>query len=152
MHPSSSTWSHSYCGVAPKSRIIERPLLVNGYAHVAASQVTDRFIPYVTRMNATERSLRNNDKTATNPITFSTQQLTRWTDNAHITCNSWTRGSLYDPTVQYIRQHQNSTQQSIMIMRMFAILDKAKPDIKSIRGLNLKAVKHTTVQVTRLPF
>jgi hypothetical protein len=26
-----------YCGVAPKSRIIERPLLVNGYAHVATS-------------------------------------------------------------------------------------------------------------------
>jgi hypothetical protein len=28
---------------------------------------------------------------------------------------------------------------------MFAILDKAKPDIESIRGLNLAAVKHTTV-------
>jgi Ni,Fe-hydrogenase III large subunit len=40
----------------------------------------------------------------------------------------------------------------IMIMRMFAILDKANPDIESIRGLNLEAVKHTTVQVTRLPF
>jgi hypothetical protein len=35
---------------------------------------------------------------------------------------------------------------------MFATLDKAKPDIESIRGLNLAAVKHTTVQVTRLPF
>jgi hypothetical protein len=34
----------------------------------------------------------------------------------------------------------------------FAILDKANPDIESIRGLNLAAVKHTTVQVTRLPF
>jgi hypothetical protein len=40
----------------------------------------------------------------------------------------------------------------IMIMRMFVILDKAKPDIESIRGLNLAAVKHTTVQVTILPF
>jgi hypothetical protein len=38
------------------------------------------------------------------------------------------------------------------MMRLFAILDKAKPDIKGIRGLNLAAVKHTTVQVTRLPF
>jgi hypothetical protein len=38
-----------------------------------------------------------------------------------------------------------------MIMRMFAILDKAKPNIESIRGLNLAAVKHATVQVTRLP-
>jgi hypothetical protein len=37
-------------------------------------------------------------------------------------------------------------------MRMFAILDKANPDIESIRGLNLAAIKHTTVQVTRLPF
>jgi hypothetical protein len=39
----------------------------------------------------------------------------------------------------------------IIIMRMFAILDKAKHDIESIRGLNLAAVRHTTVQVTRLP-
>jgi hypothetical protein len=35
---------------------------------------------------------------------------------------------------------------------MFAILDKANPDIESIRGLNFAVVKHTTVQVTRLPF
>jgi hypothetical protein len=39
----------------------------------------------------------------------------------------------------------------IMITKVFAILDKAKPDVESIRGLNLAAVKHTTVQVTRLP-
>jgi hypothetical protein len=38
-----------------------------------------------------------------------------------------------------------------IMMRMFAILDKANPDIESIRGLNVAAVKHTTVQVTRLP-
>jgi hypothetical protein len=31
-------------------------------------------------------------------------------------------------------------------------LDKAKLDIENIRGLNLAAVKLTTVQVTRLPF
>jgi hypothetical protein len=37
-----------------------------------------------------------------------------------------------------------------MITKMFAILDKAKPGIESIRGLNFAAVKHTTVQVTRL--
>jgi hypothetical protein len=29
--------------------------------------------------------------------------------------------------------------------------DKANPDTENIRGLNLAAVKHTTVQVTRLP-
>jgi hypothetical protein len=34
---------------------------------------------------------------------------------------------------------------------MFAILDKAKPDTGNTRGLNLAAVKRTTVQVTRLP-
>jgi hypothetical protein len=38
-----------------------------------------------------------------------------------------------------------------MIMRMFATLDKAKPDIGSIRGLNLAAVTCMTVQVSRLP-
>jgi hypothetical protein len=30
------------------------------------------------------------------------------------------------------------------------ILDKAKPDIENIRGLNLVAVEHTTIHVTRL--
>jgi hypothetical protein len=38
-----------------------------------------------------------------------------------------------------------------MNMKMFATVDKAKPDTGNIRGLNLEAVKHTTVQVTRLP-
>jgi hypothetical protein len=33
---------------------------------------------------------------------------------------------------------------------MFATLDKANRDIENIRGINLAAVKHTTVQVTRL--
>jgi hypothetical protein len=37
-----------------------------------------------------------------------------------------------------------------MITKMFAILDKVKLDIENIRGLNLAAVKHTTVQVTRV--
>jgi hypothetical protein len=41
---------------------------------------------------------------------------------------------------------------NIMIIKMFATLDKAKLDIESIRGLNLAAVKHMTVPVTRLPF
>jgi hypothetical protein len=34
---------------------------------------------------------------------------------------------------------------------MFAILDKAKPGTESTRGLILVAVRHTTVQTTRLP-
>jgi hypothetical protein len=36
-------------------------------------------------------------------------------------------------------------------MQMFEILDKAKPGIESTRGLNLAAVRRTTVQMTRLP-
>jgi hypothetical protein len=32
-----------------------------------------------------------------------------------------------------------------MTMKMFAILDKAKPDIENIRGLNLAAVRHMAV-------
>jgi hypothetical protein len=54
----------------------------------------------------------------------------------------------------YIKNYAGNKQKSykIMIMKMFAILYKAKPDIESIRGLNLAAVMHTTVQVTRLPF
>jgi hypothetical protein len=39
---------------------------------------------------------------------------------------------------------------SFMIMKMFIILGKVKPDTESIRVLNLAVVKHTTVQVTRL--
>jgi hypothetical protein len=38
-----------------------------------------------------------------------------------------------------------------MKMQMFATLDKANPDTGNIRGLNLAAVKHTNVQVTKLP-
>jgi hypothetical protein len=38
-----------------------------------------------------------------------------------------------------------------MAMKVFAILDKAKPDVENIRGLNLAAVRYTTVHVTRLP-
>jgi hypothetical protein len=39
----------------------------------------------------------------------------------------------------------------IIITKIFAPLDKAKPVTENIGGLNLAAVKHTTVQVTRLP-
>jgi hypothetical protein len=38
-----------------------------------------------------------------------------------------------------------------MKMQMFATMGKVKPDTGNIRGLNLAAVKYTTVQVTRLP-
>jgi hypothetical protein len=37
-----------------------------------------------------------------------------------------------------------------MTIKMFTTLDKAKRDIENIRGLNLAAVRHTTVQETRL--
>jgi hypothetical protein len=37
-------------------------------------------------------------------------------------------------------------------LRSLATLDKAKPDTGNTRGLNLAAVKHTTVQVSRLPW
>jgi hypothetical protein len=37
-----------------------------------------------------------------------------------------------------------------MKMKMFATLEKANRDTGNIKGLNLAAVKHTTVQVTRL--
>jgi hypothetical protein len=39
----------------------------------------------------------------------------------------------------------------IMIMNTFAAQDKAKPGVENVSGLNLTAVKLTTVQVTKLP-
>jgi hypothetical protein len=39
----------------------------------------------------------------------------------------------------------------IIITQMFTILDKAKPNTESIRGLNLAAVTPTIVQVSKLP-
>jgi hypothetical protein len=39
-----------------------------------------------------------------------------------------------------------------MIMKMFTTLDRAKPLMGSVRGLNLVAVTCTTVQVSRLPW
>jgi hypothetical protein len=38
-----------------------------------------------------------------------------------------------------------------MRMNMFVAEDKAKADIENIRGLNLEAVKLTTVQMIKLP-
>jgi hypothetical protein len=43
---------------------------------------------------------------------------------------------------EVIQNHENA---------MFTILDKTEPDTENIRGLNLAAVKHETVQVNRLP-
>jgi hypothetical protein len=37
-----------------------------------------------------------------------------------------------------------------MKMQMFGTWDKAKRDTGNIKGLKLAAVKHTTVQVTRM--
>jgi hypothetical protein len=52
---------------------------------------------------------------------------------------------LYD----YIKNYADNKHKLYKTMKtqIFATLDKAKPDT----GLNLAAVKHTTVQVTRLP-
>jgi hypothetical protein len=49
--------------------------------------------------------------------------------------------------------HAGNKQKSskIIKMKMFATLDKARPDTENIRGLNLAAVMCTTVQVSRLP-
>jgi hypothetical protein len=49
----------------------------------------------------------------------------------------------------YAGKKQRSYQ--IMIMKMFAPLDKAKTLTENTRGSNLAAVKYTTVQVSRLP-
>jgi hypothetical protein len=38
-----------------------------------------------------------------------------------------------------------------MIIAMFAAQGKEKPDTENVSGLNLVAVKLTTVQVTKLP-
>jgi hypothetical protein len=52
----------------------------------------------------------------------------------------------------YIKNHAGNKQKSskIIKMKMFATLDKEKPDTENIRGLNLAAVMCTTVQVSRL--
>jgi hypothetical protein len=39
-----------------------------------------------------------------------------------------------------------------MKMKMFATLDRARPHIENIRGLNSAVVMCTTVQVYKLPF
>jgi hypothetical protein len=52
---------------------------------------------------------------------------------------------VYDYITKSCRQ-----QVEVIQMKMFATLDKAKPDTENIRGLNLTAVMCMTVQVTRL--
>jgi hypothetical protein len=50
------------------------------------------------------------------------------------------------------QNHVGNKQKSSKIMqtKMFATLDKAKPDTENIKGLDLEAVMCMTVQVTRL--
>jgi hypothetical protein len=55
---------------------------------------------------------------------------------------------IYDYVTKLCMQQKSY---KIMKMQMFATLDKVSPDTGNIRGLNLAAVKYTTVQVTRLP-
>jgi hypothetical protein len=52
-----------------------------------------------------------------------------------------------------LQNHPGNKKKSykIMKMQMFAILGKAKPGTENKRGLNMAAVRRTTVQVTRLP-
>jgi hypothetical protein len=52
------------------------------------------------------------------------------------------------PSQDYAGRKQRS--HKIIIIQMFAIPDKEKPKTKSMRGLNLAAVKCTIVQVTEL--
>jgi hypothetical protein len=49
-----------------------------------------------------------------------------------------------------LRVHNKVIQKTIMEMKMYAILDKAKPHTENIKGLNLAAVIYTTGQVSRL--
>jgi hypothetical protein len=51
-----------------------------------------------------------------------------------------------------LQNYADSKQKSyeIMTMRTFATLDKAKPSIENTAGINLTAVKLTTVQVSKL--
>jgi hypothetical protein len=52
-----------------------------------------------------------------------------------------------------LQNHADSKQKSskIMKMKMFAILDKAKPDTGNTKGLNLAAAMFKNVQMSRLP-
>jgi hypothetical protein len=54
----------------------------------------------------------------------------------------------------FITKHADNKQKSskIMKMKMFVLLDKARPHTENIRGLNLAAVMCTTVQVSKLPY
>jgi hypothetical protein len=55
---------------------------------------------------------------------------------------------IYDYITKFCRQQAEVIQNHEN--EMFATLEKANRDTGNIRGLNLAAVKHTTVQVTRL--
>jgi hypothetical protein len=68
-------------------------------------------------------------------------------------CSTSSRLSKFRTCMIICQNYEDNKQKlyKIMITKMLVILDKAKPDIQSIRGLNLAAVKHTTFLVARLP-
>jgi hypothetical protein len=49
------------------------------------------------------------------------------------------------------RSHNKQKSCNFVRLNFFALQDKAAPDVENRRGLNLAAVKHTTVHVTKLP-
>jgi hypothetical protein len=59
----------------------------------------------------------------------------------------------FQPSVCIRLDNKTKKQESYKIMRMimFAVQDKAKPDIENIRGLNLAAVEIKTVQMAKRP-
>jgi hypothetical protein len=56
---------------------------------------------------------------------------------------------IYDYITKFAGNKQTSYQ--ITKIQMFAISEKAKPDIENIRSLNLAVIKCTTVQAAKLP-
>jgi hypothetical protein len=56
---------------------------------------------------------------------------------------------IYDYIMKWCSQQAEAIQNHEM--QMFVILEKAQPNTENIRGLNLAAVKHVTIRVTRQP-
>jgi hypothetical protein len=67
----------------------------------------------------------------------------------YITRTSCHYGTRDNGCITKLSRHKQKSYK-LMKMKMFGTFDKANPDTGNIRGLNLEAVKRTTVQVSSL--
>jgi hypothetical protein len=104
VYKSTATVCDIYCGVAPKSHIIERPLLVKGHASRSGFIGNSSFPTQRENSCQSYNSLYKTINALNRQRTYNISQLSKTEQLNEVF-------SIYDLTVQYIREHQSQDSQ-----------------------------------------